>query len=111
MQRQIQLVYPPKTVAELVGGWPKTIRVTRLVPSTGHATDEEIRCDLTKVWAGKFQSASCETDWAEGTFWRIDATVEFFDGKRSIFLTDGSHVEVQDHDGKYWFLRLLPAAQ
>lgn len=101
----------PTTVDAFVGGKVKGIHVVRFVHATNFTTREEVRNTITKVWQGKFQSASCQVDWDEGTFWSIEAIVEFEDGKQSALITDGSHVATQDHDGKNWFLRLLPAAR
>jgi hypothetical protein len=41
--------------------------------------------------------------------WNIRATVEYEDGKKSTMLTDGLHVQVQDREGKYWYMREWPA--
>ena len=101
----------PTQVGSLVGGWVKDIRVIRYVPREGLSKEDEIRDLVGKVWQGEFQSASCYIMWAEGTPWSVAAVIEFADGKRATLVTDGSHVEVQDHEGRYWYMRLLPAAQ
>jgi hypothetical protein len=105
----------PTTVADFVGGKVKTIRVFRtgrFSPGTNPVTTpDETRQSLKRVWQGKFQSAFCQIAWAEGAFWSIEAVVEFEDGKRSMLITDGVHVALQDHNGKSAFFRLFPAAQ
>jgi len=102
------------TVGDFVGGKVKTIRVLRTAPFRPLAkppTQDETRQKLKRVWQGKFQQFACQIDWAEGTFWSIEAVVEFGDGKRSPVVTDGVHVALQDHNGNSAFLRLFPAAQ
>jgi len=74
-------------------------------------TDEERRTSVKTVWQGEFQTASCFINWDEEASWSIEAVAEFYDGRQSELITDGSHVALQDHDGKSWFFRLLPAAQ
>jgi hypothetical protein len=101
----------PVSVAAFVGSSVKEIRVVRTAPKTDAPATDEIQQTLGKVWRGKSQSASCFIDWAEPTYWTIEAVVEFSDGTRSEIVTDGWHVAFQSHDGKSWFIRLLPAAQ
>jgi hypothetical protein len=104
----------PTTVADFVGGKVKAIRVlhtTPLRPGTKPPVPEETRQKLKRVWQGKFQAPSCQIDWAEMTFWSIEAVIEFEDGKRSPLITDGVHVALQDHSGNSAFFRLFPAAQ
>lgn len=92
-----------------MGGRVKTITIVRFAgPTMGSSNVQEA---VRKVWEGKFQSSSCFVDWAEPTMWSIEARVDFEDGTRGVLITDGSHVAFQGHDGKSWFLRLLPAAQ
>jgi hypothetical protein len=98
-------------VADFVGGTVKDIRVVRFTRMRNSPTHEELRNSVRKVWQGEFQSASCQIGWAEVTPWSIEVIVEFEDGKRSELITGGSHVALQDRDGKSWFFRLLPAAQ
>ena len=74
-------------------------------------TNQELRNLVEKVWQGQFHSAACQINWAEFTFWSIEALAESEDGNQAELITDGSHVAVRDHDGSSWFLRLLPAAQ
>lgn len=104
----------PRTVGEFVGGAVKTIRVLRTAPfrpGTKPLTVGETRQRVKRVWQGKFQVPSCQIDWAEYTFWSIEAVVEFEDGRRSPLITDGVHVALKDHDGNSAFFRLFPAAQ
>lgn len=101
----------PTSVADFVGGLVKDIRIVHFSPEGNAPSNEELRNTLGKVWQGKFQTASCFIDWAEGTSWSLEAVVEFYDGTQSGIVTDGSHVAFQDHDGNSWFVRLLPAAQ
>lgn len=102
------------TVGEFVGGKVKTLRVLRTAPFRPFAKPpalDEARQKLKRVWQGKFQQFACQIDWAEGTFWSIEALMEFGDGKRSPLITDGVHVALQDHNGNSAFFRLFPAAQ
>ncbi len=101
------------SLQELAGHPVKTIRVTayRLNANTPSQKQTDIRQQVLEVWSGKFRTAFCQIAWAEKTNWSINATVEFDDGKRGSLLTDGWHVRLLDHDGKFRFLRLLPAAQ
>jgi len=99
------------TVAQFVGGKVKTIRVVRFAEPRNTPTHRELRDAVRKVWEGKFQGVSCQIGWDEGTFWTIEAVVEFEDGKRGELITDGVHVAMQDHNGNSWFLRFLPSTQ
>jgi hypothetical protein len=104
----------PTTVEDFVGGKVKAIRVLRTAPLRPWGkppTADEIRQRVRRVWEGKFQAAFCQLAWAEPTFWSIEATLEFEDGKRSPLITDGVHVALQNHDGKTSFFRLFPDAQ
>jgi hypothetical protein len=101
------------SLQELAGHAVKAIHVTayRLNANVPRKEPKDIRQQVLDVWLGKFRTAFCQIAWAESTNWSINATVEFDDGKRGSLLTDGSHVRLLDHEGKFWFLRLLPAAQ
>ncbi len=101
------------SLQDLAGHAVKTIHVTsyRLFPSAPSNRQKDIRQRVLEVWLGKFRTAFRQLPWAEMTSWSINAIVEFDDGKRGSLLTDGTHVRLLDHDGKFWFLRLLPAAQ
>lgn len=101
----------PTSVAEFVGGRVKANRIIRFVPRKGLSTGEELHSEARKIWLGMFQSASCQIMWDEGVLWSIDAEVQFSDARKGTLLSDGMHVSVQDHNGRRWFLRLLPAAQ
>jgi hypothetical protein len=101
----------PTSVADFVGGLVKDIRIVRFSPERNAPTNEELRGIVGEVWQGKFQTASCFIDWAEPTFWSLEAIVEFYDGTTSEIVTDGGHVAFQDRDGHGWFVSLLPAAQ
>jgi len=97
----------PRSVADSMGGRVKTIRVLRFATPANISPRDVVR----KVWNGKFETSTCYVDWAEMTFWTLEARVEFQDGRQGLLITDGMHVVLQDHDGMTWFLRLLPAAQ
>jgi hypothetical protein len=99
------------TVEAFVGGRVKDIRVIRFVGVGNSATRKEVRNRITRVWRGKLKDVSCYLGWDEGTYWSIEAIVEFEDGKRGALITDGFHVAMQDHAGKTWFVRLFPATQ
>lgn len=109
--RRYEYLNTPKTVGELEGWSVKAIRIVRFAGRETAPTHEELRDAVKKVWEGKFQSVSCQIDWAEANLWSIEAVVEFEDGQRRELITDGMHVALQDHEGKSRFLRLLPAAQ
>jgi len=91
------------TVESFVGGKAKIIRVVRYDPKL---TPSQIRDEVRKVWLGGFLFASTEIMWSEGMPWNIQASVEYEDGKRTSLLMDGwIHVQVEDLEGKYWFIR------
>jgi hypothetical protein len=94
------------SIESFVGGKAKSIHVVKYDP---RLTPFQIRGEVQKVWLGMFWDASNYQAWAEVTLWNIEASVEYEDGKRSSLVTDGSHVRVQDPEGKYWFIRLWPA--
>jgi hypothetical protein len=94
------------SIEDFVGGKVKRIRVVRYGP---RLTTDQIKEEVRKVWLGQFHYATCQIEWAEGTMWNIRATVEYADGKKSSLLTDGLHVQVQDREGKYWYMREWPA--
>jgi hypothetical protein len=101
----------PETVADFVGGKVKDIRVVGFTGSRISRERIDPRILVRKVWAGEFQDAYGYQAWDEVTLWTVEAIVDFDDGKESELITDGMHVALQDHDGKSWFFRLLPAAQ
>lgn len=101
----------PTTIGDFIGGKATTIRVVRFAQHSNSRNQKELPKALIEVWNGRFQSASCQINWAKFTFWCIAATVEFEDGKHSKLITDGSHIAFQDHLGRNWFARLLPSAQ
>ena len=101
----------PTTIGDFVVAKTKTVRVTRPVTPTDSSAETSVLQILKKVWTGQFRSASCQIDWAEFTSWSVEGVVEFEDGTRGRLITDGFHVVLQDHAGKNWFIRLLPAAQ
>jgi hypothetical protein len=100
----------PASVGEFVGGAATTLRVVHVVDR--YPLDQTKPIDLLKkVWNGRFNSASCFIDWSEVTFWSVEGTVRFINGREDKLITDGSHVAFQDQTGRSWFVRLLPAAQ
>ena len=101
----------PTTVGEFEGENVKSIRVIRFTNSQASLTKKQLQNELLKVWLGKFQTVYCYLPWDEVALWSIEAKIEFEDGKWSALITDGVHVALQDHDGKGWYFRLLPAAQ
>ena len=101
----------PTTVGEFEGENVKSIRVIRFANSQASLTKKQLQNELLKVWLGKFQTVYCYLPWDEVALWSIEAKIEFEDGKWSALITDGVHVALQDHDGKGWYFRLLPAAQ
>jgi hypothetical protein len=96
----------PTIVADLARAKVKAIRLVHFVNQRNPATRDGLRTMIRNVWIGKFQARFCQIAWAEGTFWSIEAVVEFEDGKESALITDGVHVALQDHEGKSWFFRL-----
>jgi len=101
----------PTAVGEFEGENVKAIRVVRFARSQTSQPRKELQQNFLKVWQGKFQAVYCYLPWDELALWSIEAEVEFQDGKRGTLITDGMHVALQDHDGKGWYFRLLPAAQ
>jgi hypothetical protein len=91
------------SIGSFVGGTAKAIRVLSYDP---RLTPSQIRDEVRKVWLGLFTEAYSSIMWSEMNRWNIKASVEFQDGKRTWILTDGIHVQVQDREGKYWFIRL-----
>lgn len=100
----------PMMVGDFVGGNVRGIHIVHYLRHKPAKTDE-LRKLIKSVWRGRFQSASCSILWSEGVLWSIECTLEFKDGKQGMLTTDGTHVALRDHEGKDWFLRLLPAAQ
>jgi hypothetical protein len=97
------------TVESFVGGKVKVIRVVGYDPKL---TPSQIRQEVRKVWLAVFWFGASSIMWSEGNRWNIQALVEYEDGKRSSILMDGwVHVQVEDREGKYWFIRLSPAVQ
>jgi hypothetical protein len=123
MNRKVKTLENPPATADTVSSisrmwwqawWEekvKTIRVVRFAHHGNSATPDEVRRTIRKVWHGRFQSGFCQIAWAEGTFWSIEAVMEFEDGKESVLVIDGVHVALQDHEGKSWFFQLYLAAQ
>jgi hypothetical protein len=92
------------SIESFVGGKVNVIRVisydTRLTPS-------QIRDEVRRVRLGLFCDATSSITWSEGNRWNIKASVEFEDGKHAWIVMDAwIHVQVQDREGKYWFIRL-----
>jgi hypothetical protein len=107
-----RVVNQPTAVKDFVGGRAKTLRVLRYVQRRNFSKPVQVRALVSKVWQGSFlDQPACGIVWDEGTWWSIESTVEFEDGKKGLLITDGSHVALRDHKGKNWFFRLLPAAQ
>ncbi|MGA2434192.1 MAG: hypothetical protein ABSG25_02800, partial [Bryobacteraceae bacterium] len=97
------------TIESFVGGKVKIIRVVHYDPNL---TPSQIRDEVRKVWLGSFWFATASIMWQEGNRWNIQASVEYEDGRRTWVLMDGwIHVEVEDREGKYWFIRLWPAVE
>jgi hypothetical protein len=101
------------TIKNFVGGNVKRIRVTHYRspsgPKASQPTPSELQQEVRNIWLGTFHHATCQIIWAEGALWNIRGIVEHDDGKRSSLMSDGLHVEVQDRNGKFWFIRLRPA--
>ena len=97
------------TVESFVGGKVKWIRVLHYDP---RLTPPQIRDEVRKAWLGVFWFAAGSIIWSEANFWNLEASVEYEDGKRSSITMDGgTHVQVEDREGKFWFIRLWPAVQ
>lgn len=101
----------PIRVEAIAGGKVKRIVVERVSQDKTPMRPEQIEDTVKRVWTGAFQTRACQIIWAEGTFWSIEASLEFEDGGAGLLLTDGQHVALRDRGGNNWFLRLLPAAQ
>lgn len=94
------------SVESFAGGKVKLLKVTR---TSSQLTQEQIRKEVRKVWLGVFFDAAAQIGWSEASFWNVEASIEFEDGRKGLLLTDGGHVCIQDHDGRRWFMRLWPA--
>jgi len=95
------------SIESFMGGKVKSIRVVHHDPKL---TSSQVREEVRKVWLGVFWNASSFIGWSEGNRWNIEASVEYDDGKRSSILMDGwIHVQVEDREGKRWYVRLWPA--
>lgn len=98
-----------QTVEAFLGGKVKAIRVAGFLGSSEPEVGE-IQSRIMEVWSGVFRFASCFQGWSELTFWDLLATVEYEDDTRAAILMDGStHVQVQDRQGRSWYIRLWPA--
>jgi hypothetical protein len=99
---------PDTTIEQFVGGKVKQVRVVRFwgMPKT---TVANIRDEVRRVWLGPFCCPRTAIMWSEGNMWNVQAIVEFEDGTHRSFLTDGVHVQVEDRNGRFWFIRLRPA--
>lgn len=97
-------VFPhPVSLESFVGGKMKLIRVVRYDPSL---TPRQIRDEVRTVWLGYVGLAASSIIWSEMNRWNIKAWVEDEDGKRTSIVMDGwIHTEVQDRQGKYWYIR------
>jgi hypothetical protein len=111
--KQVPSRYNSETsVSELAAGKVKTIRVLHTLSTFKPAKAEDIRRMLLQVWLSKTnECCACGIEWDEGTFWSIDAALEFEDGRKGILITDGTHVAMQDHDGRKLFFRISAAAK
>ena len=94
------------SLQDFVGGLVKSIHV---VDYSARMKPEQVRDKIRKVWLGSFHDTMCSIYWDEITPWDLRAEVEFYDGRRIHLLTDGMHVEVEDLEGLYWYLREWPA--
>jgi hypothetical protein len=90
------------SIESFVGGKVKSIRVVRYDPQL---TPSQIREEVRKVWLSVFmKNADTTIGCSEGNAWNIEADIDYEDGKHSSILMDAGHVQVQDHEGKYWFI-------
>jgi hypothetical protein len=91
------------SIESFVGGKVKSIRVVRY---DLQLTPSQIREEVLKVWLSFFADAATAIFWSEPNGWNIEASIDFEDGKHSSILMDaGMHLQLQDHEGKYWFIR------
>src|SRR5579862_7855406 len=93
----------PLSVESFVGGKMKVIRVVHYDPKL---TPWQIRDEVRTVWLGYVWLATRSIIWSEQNRWNIEAWGECEDGKRTSILMDGwIHAQVQDRQGKYWYIR------
>jgi hypothetical protein len=98
-----------KTVEAFVGGKVKAIRAVRLL-GPNESGPAEIQSRIMSAWHGVFRTADCFMEWSELRGWNLEASIEYEDGKRTSMLIDsGIHVQVQDREGRVWFIRLWPS--
>lgn len=100
-----------QTVEAFLGGKVRTIRVVdvRAFPGRSHSDAAEIQSRIMEVWLGVFRHADGALPWSEPNCWNLSATVEFVDGSHAAIMTDGTHVQVVDREGRSWFIRLWPS--
>jgi hypothetical protein len=101
-------VYHPIAVEDFVGGKVKAIRVLRYSRGMSKVDPKEIPRILSRVWSSSFFGAECGIVWSEMTFWSIEASLEFEDGKTGLLITDGLHVALINHNSKSSFFRITP---
>jgi hypothetical protein len=97
------------TIEQFIGGKVTQIRVVRFwrLPKV---TLADIREEVRRVWLGRFSNPTLYMGWSEGGGWNVEAKVLFEDGKEtSILMDDWVHVQVEDREGRFWFIRLRPA--
>jgi hypothetical protein len=99
------------TVGEIVGGKVIRVRAARFAPFVTTEKADQIPTILRQVWERRAEQPVCYIPWDEGASWSIEAILEFEDGKRSILVTDGFHVAVQDHEGHSNFMRIVTEDQ
>jgi hypothetical protein len=101
-------VYHPIAVADFVGGKVKAIRVLRYARGMSKVDPKEIQSIVSRVWSSTFFGAGCGIEWSEMTFWSIEASLEFDDGKTGLLITDGLHAALINHNSKSSFFRITP---
>jgi hypothetical protein len=103
-------IYNPITVAEFAGTPKvKSIRVLHYARLNPPLDPKDLQKTLRRVWESSlYETPSCGIVWSEVTFWSIEASLDFDDGKQGLLITDGSHIALRDHDSHTWFFRLPP---
>jgi hypothetical protein len=73
-------------------------------------TPAQIKDEVQRMWLGLFAMPTPSKTWPESNAWNIEASVEYEDEMHASILIDGTHVKVQDRNGRYWFIRVWTAA-
>jgi hypothetical protein len=92
-----------KLLADVAQG--KVVEV-RVYTYASNLTFSRVRESLLQVWTAPVSDVLNGQYWDEATRYSIFATLDYANGRRGEFQSDGRHVVMQDANGRYWFVRL-----